>query len=67
MQRLKEMATDVRLFSRGLQPGETADPLSVVQSLVDPKVKRKLLSVFHAWSLAFAVSTVWHWYPSSDL
>lgn len=26
-------------------------------SLTDPKVKRKLISCFHVWSLAYAVSS----------
>ena len=56
LERLKDMATDVSdLYPRDLSSAPIAKVASL-QSLVDPKVKRKLLSVFHAWKLAFAVS-----------
>jgi hypothetical protein len=47
--RLKEMASDVGCL-------HTPSIGLTLQSLLDPKVKKRLILVFHAWSIQYAVS-----------
>ena len=50
--RLKEMAGDVSHISFGGKCPLT----SSLQSLLDPKVKKRMILVFHAWSIQYKVS-----------
>lgn len=71
MERLKIMATDVSRATNLSRPGwicgcsgmllpphRKPEACSDFQNLLDPKVKKQLILVFHAWSIQYAVSVM---------